>query len=148
MIKLELVPISISDIALLDKTEYKGLSAKNREKLVYDSERFMHNGEFFRFFLIKDSGEFVGVINMCGHGAKTISVAPEILDGYKNKGYATNSLTLAYALAKEKGFQLITADIVKDNIASINLHLKLGFQFVSERVSKSGKVLLTYQKEL
>ena len=86
MENLFLVPISTDDIEILNLTEYNNLSKESRRLIVKDSERGLCKGEFFRFYLIKNGTETVGVINMCGHGADTISVAPEIFEKFRNKG--------------------------------------------------------------
>ena len=148
MQKLVLAPISIDDIEVLDLTEYSNLSNESRKLLVADSEKGLCNGEFFRFYLIKNSKETVGVINMYGHGADTISVAPEIFKKFRNKGFAIKSLNIAYKIAKEKGFDKVIAGIREENVASQNLHEKLGFIFVKDFTSKNGKPMKLYCKNL
>ncbi len=69
MENIALVPISIDNIEILNLTEYKNLSIEKRKLLVQDSEKGLCKGEFFRFYLIKNGKETVGVINMCGHGS-------------------------------------------------------------------------------
>ena len=102
--KLDLKPITNLDIDWLDKTEYKNLSLEQRKSLVLDSEQSNHNGNFFRFFLVQYGQENVGVISMCGHGEKVISVAPEIIMEHRGKGFALKSLQMAYKIAKNLGF--------------------------------------------
>lgn len=148
MNNLELKPISRTDIVWLDKTEYKNLSEERRELLVSDSERCLCQGEFFRFFMIKDGNEVVGVINMQGHGKEVVSVAPEIFPEHRGKGFAYRSLVKAYEFAKEKGFTQLTAGIREENIASQNLHLKLGYKHVGNALSKNGKALKMYSRQL
>lgn len=145
---IRLKSISISDIEWLDKTEYKSLPVERREKLVEDSEKCSCMGEFFRFFLIKADGKVVGVINVQGHGKDVVSVAPEIFTEYRGKGLAYESLILAYAFVKENGFKQLIAGIREENIASQKLHLKLGFKYISDSISKNGNKLKTYQKLL
>lgn len=148
MENLILVPISIGDIEILNLTEYKSLSIKNRQLLVKDSENGACKGEFFRFYLIKNGNETVGVINVCGHGPDEVSVAPEIFIKFRNKGFATKSLSIAYKIAKEKGFKKVIAGIRKENVTSQKLHEKLGFSFVKEFTSKNGKPMKLYCKNL
>jgi RimJ/RimL family protein N-acetyltransferase len=49
---------------------------------------------------------------------------------YHNKGIATNSINMILDIAKEKGLNKILAGIYKNNIASINLFQKCGFNEV------------------
>ena len=148
MENLVLVPISIDDIKILNFTEYNNLSKESRQMLVQDSEKGLCKGEFFRFYLIKNGKETVGVINMCGHGADTISVAPEIFEKFRNKGFAIKSLNIAYKIAKEKGFKKVIAGIREENVASLKLHEKLGFSFVEDFTSKNKKRMKLYSKNL
>lgn len=148
MKNLELKPISNKDIEWLDKTEYKNLSTERRKMLIKDSEQCLCRGEFFRFFLIKVDGTVVGVINMQGHGKEVVSVAPEIFEEYRGKGFAYKSLSTAYVFAKEKGFKELTAGIREENLASQKLHLKLGFKYVEDYTSKNGNLLKKYSKQL
>jgi len=148
MSNLELKPISCLDVDWLDKTEYKSLSIENRKALIRDSEKGLCKGEFFRFFIVIYEGEKIGVINMCGHGKDTVSVAPEILQEYRLRGFGEKSLKEAYLIAKKTGFKELTAGIREDNLASINLHLKMGFRFIKNHVSKNGVKLKIYSKQL
>ena len=143
-----LVPISIDDIEILDLTEYNNLSMESRKLLVGDSEKGLCKGEFFRFYLIKKGNETVGVINMYGHGADTISVAPEIFEKFRIKGLATKSLNMAYEIAKGYGFNKVIAGIREENVASQKLHEKLGFLFIEDFISKNGKKMKRYFKSL
>lgn len=143
-----MLPITIDDVELLDKTEYSNLSKEDRKMLVQNSKNGLLNGNFFRFYLIKNGLETVGVINMYGHGSNTISVAPEIFVEFRNKCFAIKGLNIAYKIAKELGFNKVIAGIRKENIASQNLHKKLGFSFVEDFTSKNGKPMKRYFKNL
>lgn len=148
MEKIRLKPISVQDVDWLNKTEYKNLSKFQRQKLVEDCIKEEFNGEFFKFFLIEFGGEIIGVLNVKGHGDGVVSVAPEILAEYRNKGFASKSLILAYQYVKEKGFTKLTAGIREDNKASQSLHLKLGFKYEKDCTSKNGNLLKIYSKNL
>ena len=145
---LELVPIKLSDIDWLDKTEYKNLSTERRMELVISSTVGRVDGEFFRFFLIKKKNEIIGVVNMRGHGNKVVSVAPELIEKYRGKGFWKESLKLAYSLAKQLGFKEVTAGIRKENHISQRLHEKLGFNFIKNEINKNGNLLKIYSKQL
>ena len=57
-------------------------------------------------------------------------------------------MNIAYAIAKNLGFNTVIAGIRKENIASQKLHDKLGFTFVEDFVSKNGKPMKRYIKQL
>jgi RimJ/RimL family protein N-acetyltransferase len=148
MDELKLVPISINDMAVFDKTEYKNLSVDKRKKLIEDSKLGQAFGEFFRFTLIKVYNEVVGVVNISGHGKNVVSVAPEIFLEYRGKGYGKKALIIAYDLVKEWGFKELTAGIREENETSQHLHEKLGFIHIGNKVSKNGNSLKIYSRKV
>ena len=85
---------------------------------------------------------------MCGHGRDNISIAPEIFETHRRKGFATKSLNIAYAISKKMGFKTVVAGIRKENIASQRLHEKLGFSFINNFLSKNGNEMKKYIKEI
>ena len=60
------------------------------------------------------------------------------LKEYRRKGYAFEAMKQAYEYAKKSGYKIATAQIRKDNIASIQLHKKLGFALDREMINKRG----------
>ena len=60
------------------------------------------------------------------------------LKEYRRKGYAFEAMKQAYEYAKKRGYKIATAQIRKDNIASIQLHKKLGFALDREMINKRG----------
>lgn len=145
---LILVPITADDIWLLDKTEYSALTQEERRGLVEDSQSGLCRGEFFRFYIVRCQGIAVGVINMFGHGNKVVSVAPEIFWEHRGKGLATKSLLLSYEIAKGEGFAEVNAGIRAENVASQNLHVKLGFKYIEDQVSRHGNLLKIYSRSI
>ena len=145
---IKLVPIDFKDVNFLDKTEYKDLPLAKREELIKDSILGEKDGKVFKFCIIKIDDSAVGVINFCGHSKRVFSVAPYILEEYRNKGYAFLSLRYCYKKEKKHGYKTVVADIVEDNIKRQNLHLKLGFEYIRSYKSKSGKDLRLYIKNL
>ena len=54
----------------------------------------------------------------------------------------------AYNYAKKSGYKIATAQIRKDNVASIRLHEKLGFILDCEMLNKRGNEVYIYIKLL
>ena len=54
----------------------------------------------------------------------------------------------AYNYAKKSGYKIATAQIRKDNVASIRLHEKLGFILDCELLNKRGNEVYIYIKLL
>lgn len=142
---LELVPICENDIDCFDGTEYGNLTAGRRLELIENSKNGCYNGKFFRFFLLKLDGEVIGFMNVCAHSKSVISVAPEIKEQYRQKGYGEKGLLLALKKAEELRYKIAMATVVEENIASIKLHEKLGFERVYN-YEKKGKNLILFVK--
>ena len=58
----------------------------------------------------------------------SITDGPEIFESYRRHGFATEAMMLAIKKAKSKGYKLVLQQIRVDNVASIALHRKLGFE--------------------
>ena len=55
---------------------------------------------------------------------------------------------LAYDYAKGLGYKIASAQIRTDNVASIRLHEKLGFQRDCEMINRKGNSVYIYLKQL
>ena len=85
-------------------------------------------GKYFEMFAIVNDTEMVGMISLYQHSPNVISCGPEIFECYRKRGFAENAMMLAMKTAKSKGYKLVLQQIRVDNIASIALHKKLGFE--------------------
>ena len=146
--EISLKPIQIEDINMFDQTEYGNLTKEKRIKLVTDSIKGESCGKYFKFYLIFVDNVNVGFINVCGHSKSVVSVAPEIKQSYRKKGYAFSSMKKALDLVKEQGYKIAVAGIKIDNVASQKLQEKLGFEYVQNVFSKNGNQLKYYVKQL
>ena len=84
--------------------------------------------KYFEMFAIVNDTEMVGMISLYQHSPNVISCGPEIFECYRKRGFAGNAMILAMKTAKSKGYKLVLQQIRVDNIASIALHKKLGFE--------------------
>ena len=90
----------------------------------------------------------IGYIFLYQHNEYIISAGPEIFEEYRCKGYAYEAMKQAYNYAKASGYKIATAQIRKDNVASIRLHEKLGFILDCEMLNKRGNEVFIYIKLL
>ena len=148
MENLKLKAITHCDQGIFDKTEYQGLTKKKRIELISRSIEKSYENKYFEFFLLQNDSDIVGLMNFKAHSDTVISVAPEIKEEFRGKGFATAGLKLAYNLAKEKGFKIAIADIREDNLPSIKLHEKLGFEYMRTYKNLKGTTLRLYLKLL
>ncbi|MBE5754675.1 MAG: GNAT family N-acetyltransferase [Clostridiales bacterium] len=144
MIKLK--PIEKTDIEKLKNTSYADMDIDKKIQMILESNEENHQGNFFKFFLVQNNEDTVGVINIYSCSKSVIRVAPEIKVEFRGKGYAKEALLLSYDYAKGLGYKLVYAGIKEDNIASIRLHEKLGFEYVQDFLSSRGKKLKMFIK--
>lgn len=95
-------------------------------------------GKYFEMFAVVKDGEIVGSISLYQHSESVVSCAPEIFECYRKQGIAQEAMTIAMTIAKSKGYKLVSQQIRVNNIASIALHNKLGFES-DEYVYKNRK---------
>lgn len=75
------------------------------------------------------SGEIIiGLISLFEHSASVVSIGPEIFAEYRKLGYATKAMQMAMDIAKSIGYKIVLQQVRVDNIASVKLHTKLGFE--------------------
>ena len=99
-------------------------------------------------FAIVEGDNIVGTVSLHQHNNYIISAGPEIFTEYRRKGYAFEAIEQAYEYAKKRGYKIATAQIRKDNIASLKLHKKLGFVLDCEMINKRGNEVYIYIKLL
>ena len=145
---LKLKHITEKDIKKLNGTAYEDMSKDNKLKMIKEASEGNSRGKFFKFFLVENDGETVGVINFCGHSKSVVSIAPEIKKEHRGKGCAKGAINLSIDYAKSLGYKIAYAGIKEDNIASIRLHESLGFEFVQDFLSSRGNKLKMFIKTL
>ena len=144
---MELRPIAKSDIKLLDKFSYGTMSEQEKQKMIEESVSKMHEGKYFELFLVFQNAKCIGIMNVFEHTECIVSVAPEILESERHKGYGFESLIAVLSLMYEKDYTIAVADVAIDNTASVKLHEKLGFE--RERTyQKVGKEFALYIRTL
>lgn len=128
MDKFELLPITLEDINLLDYSEYKGLNKEKRTELINHSKQEIHDEKFFKFYKFKLNDKVVGFFNVYEHSKSVISIAPNIIEDCRRKGFGAFGLEKVIEKVRILGYKIAMATIREDNIASIKLHEKLKFE--------------------
>lgn len=96
-------------------------------------------------FCIKFENKKVGIISLTEKENRTLSWGTAIIKEYQRKGIATKAFKLAVRKAKRKGYTKILSSCAKDNIASQNLHKKVGFTLIKEEVNSSGNEMCRWE---
>lgn len=108
----------------------------------------VHNGFYFEFLVVYQDDTMIGFMNLYAHSKHIISCGPEIKEPYKRKCYGFQAETMALEYAKEKGYTIAVGGVDDNNIASIALHEKLGFEMDRKYTNKQGRTIRIYIKSL
>ena len=136
------------DISILKKNIFTDKSQEEILSIIQDWQTLDFNGKYFEMFAIVDGDNIVGTISLYQHNDYIISAGPEIFTEYRRKGYEFEAMKQAYKYAKKRGYKIATAQIRKDNIASLQLHKKLGFVLDCEMINKRENEVYIYIKLL
>ena len=128
-------PFLYSDWPVLKQHQYPGLSEKEIKNLISDFNSGIYQGRRLQMSVVESDGTLVGYVSLYDQGNGTASEGVEIYPAYRRQGFAFAALQQLYA---QTTYHTITAQIRKDNTASLALHSKLGFQIVDEFVNKRG----------
>ena len=104
-----------------------------------DVVRFVKNQQLYslaeteqlRLMICSHEGERLGCIDLTEYDGKKAFVSILIFDlDNRRKGFAENALRLVVDYAKSLGMQTLYASIFSDNLPSLSLFKKLGFESV------------------
>ena len=146
MIKLK--SIADSDITQLRKYYFKGQSDVEIADIIKEFQNKEYKGKYFEMFGIYERDLLIGLVSLYQHNSFSVSAGPEVFEPYRKKGYGCEAMVKAYEIAKAKGYKLASAQIRTDNVASIKLHEKLGFELETELINLKGNKVYIYQKLL
>ena len=88
------------------------------------------------------------MVSLYQHTKNIISCGPEVFEEYRKRGYGSLAVCKALDIAKNMGYKIAVAQIKKDNLASIMLHEKLGFEKDHEYINKRGNTVCFYIKSI
>lgn len=124
---------------------------RTRESLKESFEKYKNEksgGRFLFSYCIEVEGRPVGVIQFTEKYSNTPNLNLYIEDVYRNKGIGTKAFKLAKEIIKSKGYNLITSSCRQDNIASVNLHKKLGFGLIKSELSPNGTTMYRWELKI
>ena len=136
------------DARQLQQLKYQHKSIEEIKEIINLWNEKVYNGSYYEMFAVCDQDEIVGSVSLYQHSDYIISAGPEIYIPYRKKGYGYEALMLAYDYAKDLGYKIASAQIRTDNVASMRLHEKLGFQRDCEMINRKGKSVYIYSKQL
>lgn len=119
---------SNTDIEELQKHGYSKLSKIELETLIKTWNGKEYNGNYFEMFALEENGVIVGNASLYGRSGHIVSCGLEVYSAFRGKGYSTQAYESLLMIAKEKGFTIAVAQVLKENAASIALNRKMGFE--------------------
>lgn len=114
-----------SDIDQLQNTLQK--SKAELETLIDTWNEKRYRGNYFEMFAIVD-GTLLGQASLYERTKHIVSCGIELYPEFRGKGYAVPAYRQCLEFAKQRGYTIAVAQVLTDNIASISLHKKLGFE--------------------
>lgn len=135
-----------ADLSVLREHVLKKYSDSDIIKTIYEWNTQQYSGKYFEMLAICLDNTVIGAISIYQKDHNTISIGPEIFPTFQRNGYANIAMRQALSYAKFRGFKVATAQIRKNNIASISLHEKLGFKLDSETLNRHGNEVFNYSK--
>lgn len=145
---IHLKPISLDNINDFNGTSYDKMTLCEKQTMILDSIHKIHDNQYFEFLVVYKDDIVVGFMNLFAHSKHIISCGPTIKDEFQGRGFAFEAETLALKYAKEKGFSIAVGGVDENNIASIRLHEKLGFELDRKYSNNQGRTIRLYIKAL
>jgi len=137
------------DALALQCLAYPDLTIEAIRSMISDWNRGTYEGMYFEMLAIVQEKTLVGMISLYQHSADEIGIGPQVFEAHRRQGIATQAMRLAMALAKEKGYRIVSQQIRTNNEASLALHKHLGFDASGEPYRNAkGNEVVDYRKIL
>lgn len=126
-----------SDVDTIRTNQYPDVSENEIRSMIHDWNSGSQNGRFFEMFAVVHDGKTVGAVSLYEHSKSVVSIGAEIYPAFRRKGFAYEANLLLFDRAKQLGYKVIQNQVGTDNVASIRLNEKLGFE--SDRYEYKNK---------
>ena len=136
---IHLRPFRPCDWQVLTKYQYIGIEQADAVKLIDEFNTPTYQGKFHRLLAIANNEQIVGYVSLLETEDGTVSIGAEVYTPFQRQGYAYAAILQLLTIANAHGYRTATAQVRKDNIASLALCKKLGFIVVNEAISRRGK---------
>lgn len=109
----------------------------------------VYDGRYFEMFAVDNGTEVAGCASLYQRSKSIVSCGLEIYPDYRRKGYASVAYALLLDIAKEQDYKIAVAHVRTNNVASIALNKKLGFECENyEYINKKGDKVYCFIKAL
>lgn len=107
---------------------YPDLSETDISEMITEWNSGVYQERFFEMFAVLSGGRIVGYVSIYEKSRSIASAGIEIYPEERGKGLASEAMVALLKYAREKGYRILLDQVRKDNLASIRLHEKLGFE--------------------
>ena len=136
------------DWQVLTKYQYPSLSQADTVKLIDEFNAPTYQGKFHKLTAIANDTQIAGYVSMIETAMGTVSIGVEVYAPFRRQGFAYAALSQLLTMANAYGYHTATAQVRKDNTASLALFYKLGFAVVNEAISKRGNPVYNLVKTI
>ena len=117
-----------ADAPLLRQKLYPDAGLEALEEMIRVWNAGTFRGRRFEAYAITANDAVVGSVSLYEHSKSVASVGIEVFADERRKGYGAEGMRRMLALAKERGWRILSDQVRTDNTASIALHEALGFE--------------------
>ena len=117
-----------SDVEVLQTYNLSGKSKDDIISMIHDWNTLSYKDRYFEMFAIQNDATVVGSISIYGRSRSIVSLGIEIFTPYRRKGYGYEAMYQLIECAKRIDYKIILQQVRTENLASIRLHEKLGFE--------------------
>lgn len=125
---LELRRFTRQDAAFIQNELYPGITLEEALRLIGEWDLGVYQNRYFEMFAVICGGTVVGCASLFERSPSVASAGIEIILSERNKGFGAQAMTALIDLARQKGYRIMLDQLRKDNLASVRLHEKLGFE--------------------
>lgn len=119
---------SREDAESLRQALYPDMSLSDISDMVDQWNSCVFRGRYFEMFAVLSDDRIIGSVSLHEHSKNVVSAGAEVISDERRKGAASEAVSLLMQYASEKHYQIMLDQVRNDNIASIRLHEKLGFE--------------------
>lgn len=139
---------TVADADVLQR-HYRNMPLADIQKMICEWNRFVFNDRYFEMFAIVSKGQVVGMISLFERSGSVISVGEEIFPNFRRKGFGKEAVEFALRICKEKGYKIACNQTRSDNLASISMQKRLGFETDGyDYLNKKGHEVFLFLKAL
>lgn len=114
-------------IILYEQNRFQ-MSLDTIQNMIIEWNTKLYNNRYYEMFAVINNHEIIGTLSLYEKSCSIVTIGPKIFPEHQQQGYACQAMKAAIAIAKTKGYKVVSQQIRTNNIASLKLHAKLDFE--------------------